>query len=256
MKLKILLYGLLFLSYPVLSQDFQSFSFGFGGNAAYAPLTGLNRVIQHYQDMRFVRFISDSPEDEYAINNISGINVLLGPSLSFGYSFKPQFNFEFKYLDRKHPGGITSQVRDINNNTIKRSIDFKSRTFGFGLSHLVVTGKNEYIIGGTMNFTQIAVDVTNVIKPQPVNTSQIGSTLFLKYIFNFSETSPFAIVIMPYFQYHFTDGDFSELNRILNPKTAGRLSAADVSGSRSYYGLELQLNYFVFTGFNKENIEK
>ncbi len=243
---------LIFLSQLLNAQESQSYYFGIGVNASYAPLTGLNNVLRHYQNVRF-ESPAISPEGESWINNLSNINMLIGPSVSFGYMFKPEFNLEFRYMDRAN--SRTSQVLNNNGGIIKREFRVKSRTFGFGLSRLIATGKNDYIIGGTMNLTQFIVDGTNIANLQPINQSNFGATLFLKYIFTFSESSPFAIVINPFFQYHFTAIDFFDLNRVINPKTYTELSSDDLKGAKTYFGLEIQLNYFVFTGFKKETIK-
>lgn len=243
---------LIFLSSISFGQDVQSYYIGLGANASYAPLQGLNNVFRHYQNVRN-ESAANSPEGETWINNLSDINVFIGPSISFGYMFKPAFNLEFRYMDRKN--SRVSQVLNTNGSLIKRGFDVKSRTFGFGASRLFTTGKNEYIIGGTMNLTQFVIDGTNLRVPQPINQSNIGGMIFVKYIFTFSESSPFAVVINPYYQYHFTPVDFFQLNRVINPKTFRNLSSEDVRGARSYFGLEIQLNYFVFTGFKKETIQ-
>lgn len=234
------------------AQELKSYYFGIGVNASYAPLNGLNNVLRHYQNVRFEE-ASISPEGESWINNLSDINLLVGPSISFGYMFKPEYNIEFRYLDRRN--SRVSQVTNINGSIIKRELFAKSRSFGFGLSRLFATGRNDYIIGGTINVTHFVIDAINIKDPQPINQSNFGSTIFIKYIFNFSETSPFAIVINPFYQYHFTPIDFFELNRVMNPETFQSVSAEELKGARSYFGLEIQLNYFVFTGFKKEPIE-
>lgn len=246
-----IIFCILFAS-TVYSQNLQSWYFGLGVNAAYAPLQGLNTALNHYQNIRF-EAANISPENETWINNMSEVNVMIGPSISFGYMFKPEFNLEFRYMDRFN--SRTSQVLNSAGSLITRDFDFKSRSFGFGLSRLFPAGKSDYIVGSTINMTWFSIDGTNISDPKPVNDTNFGATLFVKYIFNFSETSPFAIVINPYVQYHFTPIDFYRFNQAINPVTFRNVDSGDLKGARSYFGLELQLNYFVFTRFNREELK-
>jgi hypothetical protein len=240
------------ISANVKSQNLQSWYFGLGANATYAPLQGLNTALNHYQNIRFDA-ANVSPENETWINNMSEVNVMIGPSISFGYMFKPEFNLEFRYLDRFN--SRTSQVINSAGSVITRNFDFKSRSFGIGMSKLFAAGKSDYIVGSTFNMTWFSIDGTNIPDPNPTSDTNYGATVFLKYIFNFSEKSPFAIVINPYVQYHFTPIDFYRFNQVINPVTFRNVDSGDLKGARSYFGLELQLNYFVFTRFNREELE-
>lgn len=233
-----------------IAQKVNNFYFGLGYGASFAPLSGFNDVMRHYQSTRNAINPSLSDEGEALQNSISDLNVLIGPNFGFGYMFKPSFNFEFRYIARRN--NRDSYVESSTGATIHRRIDFSSQSFGFGASKLFSSGKSDYIIGATFNWTQVKVNTSNSLSFEPVNQYHVGPTVFMKYIFSFSETSPFAIVINPYIQTHLNDIDYSDLNKSLNPNTAGRLDSDKTTGSRWYYGLEIQLNYFVFTGFNKE----
>jgi hypothetical protein len=237
------------------AQNTESYYFGIGLNATYAPLAGLNDAINHYQNVRFVNDPNQSPEGEKTINSISGINILLGPSISMGYMVKPDYNIEIRFMDRSS-NSRTTQVQNTSGDVITRDFRVRSRSYGFGFSRLFATGNQDYIIGGTINYSRLSVEGTNLLDNAPINQSQFGATAFIKYIFNFSETSPFAIVINPFLQYHFVPVDFARFNEVLNPKTYQSLNSSDLKGARTYFGLEIQLNYFVFTRFNKERIEE
>ncbi len=242
--------GLLVISFFPMCHA-QDIYLGAGYTASFWPLSGLNNVLTHYQEVRMNPDPSNSPEQEYS-SSVGDINLLGGLTASFGYLYKPETNLEVKYMNRRNTQW-TSVVETASGESFNRNLSVNTNSFGFGISKLLLKSKRDHIIGGTVNFTSMRMEITegNTSAKKTINESMIGVMGFMKFIFHLKPKSPLAISINPYAQINLIPADFSELNKTMNPNTSSQLSGSELRGGVLALGIEVQLVYFVYTSFNK-----
>ena len=229
----------------------QDIYLGVGYTASYWPLVGLNNVIDHYQDQRINYPPSVNPEDEYT-SSVGSINLLAGWTGSFGYLIKENLNLEVKYMNRRN-NQWSSQVETAAGESFQRSLNLKTNTIGFGASRLILGKKRDFIVGGTIDFTNLDVDVTEANQTAfgVVSQTMFGFTGFMKFIYYLSPKTPLGLSFNPYMQFNLIPADFGALNQTLNPNTYRQLSTNQTKGGYFNFGIEVQLAYFIYTRFNK-----
>jgi hypothetical protein len=229
----------------------QDIYFGAGYSVSYWPLKGLNNVIDQYEESRKYYPPSQNPEGE-STSSTGSINLLSGFSASFGYLFKSDMNLEVKYMNRGSQQW-TSQVITDKGGSFERAINVNTNSLGFGISKLFPGKKRDFIMGGTINFTNLSLDLSesSISDYGIVNQTMIGFMIFSKFIYKFGPKSPLGFSFNPYLHFNLTDVDFSQLNKAINPITYNQISSNEVQGARLNLGMEVQLVYFVYTKFNK-----
>ncbi len=242
---------LLFIAFSLSTAYGQDIYMGAGYTVSYWPLMGLNNILNHYESTRSYDDPTQNPEQE-TTNATGSINLLSGFTVAGGYLYKPEMNLEFKYMNRRN-SRWSSQVVDAGGGSFSRSITVVTNSYGIGVSKLLPSKKRDYILGATVNLTNLQVDVSeeNKTKEGVVNSNMLGGMVFMKFIYHFKAGSPLALSFNPYIQFNLTDTDFSSLNRLLNPNTYTQLSSAEQRGARLAMGIEIQLVYFIYTKFNK-----
>ena len=225
----------------------NEFFFGAGYNVSYWPLRGLNNVINHYESYRDPTKVPQDNLEEETSNYVGNINLLGGVSAAGGVSLSPDMNLEFKYLRRNH-SGWSSRVVTTSNESFERRIEVRTNSYGFGASKFLGGGRQDYIFGGTLNMTQFNLDWSeaNMTRKDAVSQMMIGFTAFMKFIYKIKPGGHWGLAFIPYSQVHLNSVDFGEFNQLINPNSYQLLDPNDAIGSSLNFGIELQLNYFVF----------